>query len=229
MKLYLVTPFGKLHQNNPDIVFLANQLGRSVSAVVWKLVNFASLDPEITNTGRRGASNTSKLDKWVWNEYAQKGIALFDDIPLEITEPVSTDLATEAMRSQKVRLRQGYFRTMILAAYDYRCAISGIDLPELLIASHITPWSKDESLRLDPSNGLCLNSLYDKAFEVGLVAIQPTDSYLIQMSPKLKELTNQGVYDRFFAPYHNQPLHLPSRSLPSLSALEQHYEERFRR
>lgn len=229
LKLYLVTPFGRLHKGNPDVVALAERLGRSVNAVSWKLVNFASLDPEIVESGRKGASNSSKLDQWVWNEYAQKGIALFDEEPIEQGQSLTTDIATEAIRSQKVRLRQGYFRKMVLAAYDYKCAVSGISVPELLIASHITPWSADESLRLEPSNGLCLSSLYDKAFEVGLIGIEPTPDYRIQISPLLKDANTSDVYERFFGPYQNRSLNLPSRSLPSLEALERHYHERFKR
>lgn len=230
LKLYLVTPFGRLHKHNPEVVELAERLGRSVNAVSWKLVNFAGLDPEIVGSGRKGATNSSKLDQWVWNEYASKGIALFDELPQsEVQDAFKlTDLPTEAIRSQKVRLRQGFFRKMVLAAYDNKCAVSGITMPELLIASHIIPWSADETLRLEPSNGLCLSSLYDKAFEVGLIAIEPTPNYRIQISPILKEAQETTAYDRFFAPFHNQPLNLPSRSLPNLLALEQHFHERFK-
>lgn len=45
LHLYCRTPFGKLHKTNPDIIQLANTIGRSPSAVALKAVNFASLDP----------------------------------------------------------------------------------------------------------------------------------------------------------------------------------------
>jgi len=57
--LYCQIPFGKLHQGNPEIVELAKLIGRTPSAVAMKLVNFASLDPAITGTGRKGLSNSS--------------------------------------------------------------------------------------------------------------------------------------------------------------------------
>ena len=44
-RLYCRTPFGKLHQHNPEIVALARALGRTASAVGMKACNFASLDP----------------------------------------------------------------------------------------------------------------------------------------------------------------------------------------
>ena len=46
--LYCQLPFGRLHRRNPEIVDLAELLGRTPSAVAMKLVNFASLDPAIT-------------------------------------------------------------------------------------------------------------------------------------------------------------------------------------
>jgi putative restriction endonuclease len=42
---------------------------------------------------------------------------------------------------------------MILANYSTKCAITGIDIPELL-ASHIVPWSINENERLNPENGI---------------------------------------------------------------------------
>jgi hypothetical protein len=41
-----------------------------------------------------------------------------------------------------------------------------------LIASHIVPWSVDETIRLDPSNGICLSVLVDRAFEGAFLIIQ---------------------------------------------------------
>ena len=49
---YCQTSFGKLHSKNPQIIELAKLIGRTPSALAMKLVNFASLDPSITDTGR---------------------------------------------------------------------------------------------------------------------------------------------------------------------------------
>lgn len=45
--LYCKLPFGKLHRLNPQIINLSNLISRTSSAVALKLVNFASLDPEL--------------------------------------------------------------------------------------------------------------------------------------------------------------------------------------
>jgi putative restriction endonuclease len=52
-----------------------------------------------------------------------------------------------------------------------RCCISGINVPRLLVASHIKPWSEFPEERLDPRNGLCLSSIHDAAFDAGLITL----------------------------------------------------------
>jgi len=59
--LYCQTPFGKLHSRNPAIIELSKLIGRTPSALAMKLVNFASLDPSITASGRVGLRSVSKL------------------------------------------------------------------------------------------------------------------------------------------------------------------------
>ena len=67
--LYCQLPFGKLHSRNPEIIKLAKLIGRTPGAVAMKLVNFASLDPAITSTGRAGLGNAGSLDREVWAEF----------------------------------------------------------------------------------------------------------------------------------------------------------------
>lgn len=67
--LYCKLPFGRLHKGNPEIIDLANLIGRTPSSVAFKLVNFASFDPNLKARGIKGASNASKLDAKIWNEF----------------------------------------------------------------------------------------------------------------------------------------------------------------
>ncbi|WP_026880549.1 hypothetical protein [Hymenobacter norwichensis] len=60
------TPFGQIHKGNPAIIQLAGLLNRTLSSVTYKLVNFASLDP---NLDRVGMANVSHLDRQVWREF----------------------------------------------------------------------------------------------------------------------------------------------------------------
>jgi predicted restriction endonuclease len=49
--------------------------------------------------------------------------------------------------------------------------MSGLSDSRLLIASHIVPWSSDKQIRLNPSNGLCLSAIHDRAFDKGLMTL----------------------------------------------------------
>ena len=66
--LYTLLPFGKLHRGKPEIQQLAGWQGRTPSSVAMKLVNFASLDPQIIASGRAGLSGASNQDRMLWKE-----------------------------------------------------------------------------------------------------------------------------------------------------------------
>ncbi len=167
--LYCQLPFGRLHHSNPEIIVLANLIGRTPSAVAMKLVNIASLDPVIIASGRKGLSSASKLDRAIWDEFHAdwEGLvleanrireALGDTTPT--TEPQIDDKRpdfTGQTRTQIVqqRIGQTFFRRTVLSSYHSRCCITGLAEPRLLLASHIVPWGKDQANRLNPHNGLC--------------------------------------------------------------------------
>ncbi len=94
----------------------------------------------------------------------------------------------DVISMKKQRKGQEYFRRMILTFYGGKCALTGINVEQLLLASHIIPCS-DESQkkeRLNPCNGICLSALYDKAFDKGLITISP-DDFKVSLSSALLE------------------------------------------
>lgn len=238
VNLYCKLPFGRLHRLNPEVIHLANLIGRTPSSVAYKLVNFASLDPSLKARGIKGASNASKLDKEIWDEFfnnwdilpfeSEKLLAEFEHTTIEKLNHIpEIELPKEGiMREQivKVRVNQSFFRSSILASYNNTCCITGIKQPEFLIAGHIKPWSIDEKNRLNPQNGIAINALHDKAFENGYLTI--TTDYKIKISPILLK-NNQENLD-YFGKYENQPIILPSRFLPDVEFLKYHNQERFR-
>jgi len=181
LELYAQLPFGKMHKTNPEVIELAEYLGRSANSVAMKLANYASLDETLDRKGLQGAS---KADRETWDEFFADPEAFLEiarsirsaegDWPTkdEGPEPTAFREGEEVLRTVKVRKNQAVFRAMVLSAYEARCAITGIAQPSLLIASHIVPWRSNEKLRLDPRNGICLNSLHDKAFDAGLIAFE---------------------------------------------------------
>src|SRR5579864_2967911 len=67
--LYCKIPFGRIHHRNPVIIELAKAIGRSPSAVSWKLANFAHLDPSLRARSIAGASHGAKAEQQIWNEF----------------------------------------------------------------------------------------------------------------------------------------------------------------
>ncbi|WP_113638630.1 HNH endonuclease [Nubsella zeaxanthinifaciens] len=239
VNLYCKLPFGRLHRLNPEVIHLANLIGRTPSAIAYKLVNFASLDPNLKARGIKGASNSSKLDAEIWNEFfnnwdilpfeSEKLLANFENTSVERLNHIPEfELPTEGkMREQVVRVRvnQSFFRRSILASYNNTCCITGIQQPEFLIAGHIKPWSVDEKNRLNPQNGIAINALHDRAFETGLMTI--TTDFKIKISPTLFKQKKSKSIEDFFLKLDNQDIILPSRFLPDIEFLKYHNEFRF--
>lgn len=71
----------------------------------------------------------------------------------------------------KRRIGQGPFRTLLEKENGVSCWLSGLDHRQLLIASHIVPWSKSTpSQKTDHANGLLLSVSWDALFDKGLVS-----------------------------------------------------------
>ncbi|HBV23516.1 MAG TPA: hypothetical protein DEB42_07020 [Jeotgalicoccus sp.] len=118
------------------------------------------------------------------NMYSVLGLGLITDlnddfihIICDIDQNVETkyiketaqNFVTESKASVKVRLKQGYFKDRLLTKYN-SCCLCGCDISSLLVASHIKPWSKSNSIeRLDINNGLLLCAAHDALFDKGII------------------------------------------------------------
>jgi putative restriction endonuclease len=133
------------------------------------------------------------------------------------------DLKGETViREVKTRVNQSVFRQMVLGNYSTKCAITGIDIPELLFASHIVPWSKNEKERLNPENGICLSPLYDKAFDRGLIGINT--NYEIILSKDLKKKSTSTFFANHFAVIEHKKLVEPLNYFPRKEFIEYHLD-----
>jgi putative restriction endonuclease len=238
--LYCKIPFGKIHIRNPQIIALAKILGRTPSAVSWKLANFASLDPSLKDRNIAGASHGSKLDVEIWDEFNHDWEKLgFESEKLlaektgkqveEVTGIETIDLPRAGIERDafvKVRVNQSFFRKAVLAAYDFKCCITGLGIPELLNASHIVPWSKDEINRVNPRNGLCLNAIHDRAFDRGLLTITP--DFKIKISKSIKPDNTDSALQDFLFRYDGSEIKMPTRFLPDINFLKYHNKSIFR-
>jgi putative restriction endonuclease len=124
-------------------------------------------------------------------------------------------------------VNQSVFRQMVLVNYSTKCAITGIDIPELLLASHIMPWSKNEEHRLNPENGICLSALYDKAYDKGIIGIN--NNYQIILSTSLKQKKDTTFFKQHFAPIENLKIIEPVKYLPRKEFLEFHMDTIFQK
>lgn len=111
---------------------------------------------------------------------------------------------------------QRAFANAVKSNYEYRCAITGIETRDFLVASHIVPWSEDQSIRLDPSNGICLSLLMDRAFEKGHLLIE--DDLTIRIN--LAKVGNDLVLRRQLEPYDGQKLTQPKAEVPQPEYLQ---------
>lgn len=78
---------------------------------------------------------------------------------------------TEAEQVVRRRVGQETFREALLGYWGGACAVTGIDLPDILWASHAKPWSDcaTDAERLDVFNGFPLRADLDALFDRGLV------------------------------------------------------------
>lgn len=234
INLYAKLPFGKMHSRNPQVMELAHLIGRTPGSVAFKLVNFASLDPELQKRGIKGAANTAILDREIWKRFYKNWDSAFEESEKLLAEKKNRSVedlyelegkndepGLEKKRMVNTRVNQYRFRMLVLANYDSTCCITGIRQPELLIASHITSWGKFENNRLNPRNGLCLNALHDKAFDAGLLTVSAADYTIKISSSLLKQKDDKGVQS-YFQQYHGKKITIPKKFPPSTEFLELH-------
>jgi len=236
-RLYCYTPFGKLHQHNPDIIDLAKRLGRTPSAVAMKACNFASLDPIQQERKTKGLQNASKDDRKLWEEFKENPEAvavrveaaahnILSKAPEESDQVLDIpEGPTENTQLVRIRCVQSFFRNAVLTSYEHRCALSDIALPALLNASHIIPWKNDVARRADPSNGILLNALLDRAFDRGLVTFD--ESFRLIVSNQLKKGQAIPYQRESLVGLEGKQLRLPYRFSPDPQAITYHREHIF--
>jgi putative restriction endonuclease len=234
--LYCKLPFGRIHIRNPLIIELAKVIGRTPSAVSWKLANFARLDPSLRKRNVRGASHGALAEVGIWNEFnedwerlAFESERLMRKMAGETTEVMEeTEEFPEGRTREalvRARINQSFFRAAILAAYGSRCCITGLSIAQLLNASHIVPWTVDVKNRTNPRNGLCLNAIHDRAFDCGLLTITP--DLKVKLSPKVKGRAADGAVRELLWRFEGASILPPRRFAPAVEFLRYHNEHVF--
>jgi putative restriction endonuclease len=245
LNLYCKLPFGSFDRNNPVVQEVAAKMGRSAGSLAMKLSNFASFDPVHRARGVKGLEGASKQDRMIWNEFQANTFVLGEASEQLLHDLFTKDQSkevdflargkvqivppsgpTEIQATVKVRRGQQFFRQTILNAYNVSCCISGINVPRLLIASHIKPWGKFPDDRLNPRNGLCLSTLHDAAFDAGLITLD--QSLNVVLSKRLRKFFPQPALEQTFVPFEGKPIRLPDKlAEPDSEFLRYHREVLF--
>ncbi len=227
--LYCKIPFRQSSKNHPEVIRIANLIGRSPSAVNMKIGNFGSFDETLKSKGIVGLKNASKLDAQIWAEFNNRWDELsFESERLiaELKGEVQIPGGQEEVVAARRRINQDFFRKAVLVAYGNACCITGLNNSELLIASHIKPWAVgNESEKTNPANGLCLNALHDKAFDRGFITVTP--DYKIHVSKDISDVCDGATVEKFFMSCDGQKISLPEKFAPQKEFLIYHNDEVF--
>ena len=241
--LYLRLPYGQMDHRNKDVKALANLIGRTDNSIAMRLNNFASCDPIFKARGIKALGDHNKICQPYWDEFfnnqeelifeSERILSEYENLTLE--EKFSQELkdipdnlqGRNKLREVETRVNQSFFRNVVLGNYDGKCALTGIDIKQLLVASHIVPWAENEHERLNPENGICLSSLYDKAFDCGLIAFENDGKVLF--SKELEYNYEKNYYIKYFLPIQSSYLSVPQKYKPNPLFLEWHREHIFKK
>lgn len=235
--LYYKIPYGTIHGSNPKLVELAKIIERKIGGLGRKMQNLAGLDPVQQARGIKGLSHHSKLDEEIFNEFynnwealaieserilaEKQGISLKEKVEKEEQEWQGRS-GKNVIRSVNVRVGQNFFRNIVLNNFDSKCAISGINIPQMLRASHIIPWAKDEQHRVNPENGLCLSALYDLAYDQGFIGV--ATNHKVILADKLKKQRKEPYFQEHFGKLEGVEIRSPSKFFPRKEFLEYHLD-----
>lgn len=242
LNLYHKVRFGQISARLPAIMEVAEKLGRTSASVSMKLGNLASFDPVLQLRGIKGLQGASRLDRETWDEYhtnpadlipiaQEKFDHLFTETEDETTEVIPDtgirrvkrpfEGATQTVTQTKARRGQDYFRNVVLNNYGGSCGVTGLPLRQLLIASHILPWSDHEAERLNVRNGICMNRLHDAAFDQGLIAFDQELRLILTI--QLRSVLPAFSVEYHFEAFEGRSLILPDDGItPDPSFLESH-------
>lgn len=249
MNLYTKIRYGQFHNKNPEVIHLANLIGKTPGAVAYKLVHLSSQDPYHKNRGVRGLANPGRnavsvyaefMENWdemllksevllakIQNKSIEELLLKEDEIKEIEIDRLTYKQGIDVRRYIKIRVNQALFRRIVVSNYSNSCAVCGLDVENLLVASHIIRWSENETHRLNPENGMCLCNIHDKAFELGFIGI--TQNYKISISGELFSMSEKNTFYSLFQRHDNRLINLPDKFYPSLTFLKQHFDSTFRK
>lgn len=234
--VYCKIPFKDSNKNHPMIKKYADIIGRSPGSLNMKIGNIGRLDPKLRERGIVGLAHGSKIEQMVWEEFysnpesfsyeSERLIAKYANDSIENTTNIIIDdlpAGKDRETMVKTRVNQSFFRSAVMTSYDYKCCISGVGNPGLLEACHIVGWAEDNQNRTNPENGLCLNSLFHRAYDNYLLAITP--DYEIIISDDFIEKVEEESFKIYLEEINGRQINMPTRFYPQKEFLDFHYQK----
>ncbi len=248
MNLYTKLRYGQFNYRNTEVIKLAELIGKTPGAVAFKLVHLSRQDPKhkdrvkgLANSGKNAIEMYNEFTS-SWNEMLYQSevlLAQYQDKKVEeisLNENEIQDIEKDILygkngkdieRIVKTRVNQSLFRKVVVNNYSNSCTICSLDIQNLLVASHILKWSEKIEHRLNPTNGLCLCNIHDRAFELGYIGINK--DYTILVSNELKQVKEKETFSSLFGRHENKSIILPDKFYPSIQFLESHLNTTFKR
>lgn len=194
-----------LNPKNNDVVLLhINSPSAFENLIEWYISNVkADLIKPIVNMDRQinigNSSSSASTPSLVDESTFENEVSIIEAQQKELSKLMSP---TEIDAWVKRRLGQGSFRSELLPTFDHQCALSEINVSNLLIASHIRPWSKCEpGEHRNPNNGLLLSVTWDALFDKGLIGFNEDGSMLISELLDGSTLEKLGISEKPSLPH----------------------------
>lgn len=172
---------------------------------LWELYNQADVQPTV-------------LAQQLEQETLENHEVLFSEREFEFSKVSGKDTLSYV----KNRINQSFFRKMILYEYSGQCCITGLNLLEVLRASHIVSWASDKQNRMNPANGVCLSATYDAAFDRHLISFD--EEYRMILNPVIRDFYTNQAFKKYFLELEGQRIILPKRFHPGQVFLGAHRE-----
>ena len=139
---------------------------------------------------------------WIIGAYDEARAYIFDTSPEEATAASAPskeddDLPRQERKSTVMtRLRQSDYRRNLLNYWGGRCAVTGCGLTDILIDSHVKPWSKCETNResISKYNGFLLTPNLDRLFDHGYITFDDDGRIIISKNVPQSDYETLGIH-----------------------------------
>ncbi len=147
---------------------------------------------------------------------------IFGGIPDIENIPRTIDAPYQSSSPSYNRPYQERLRALLEKTYGNKCAICGLDVPELLRVSHIIPHSRNENTARNLDNSILLCTLHDSLFDKGFFTIlYDNGNYSIKISDSIKNSNNPAI-KRISSDLSNSVFNKPKKWPPAKTSLEYH-------